>query len=381
MSIVIHHGSNGSYKTSGVIQDYFIPAALEGRVVVTNIRGVDYDKTFDILGDLVTPGFDVIYVDTDNLEGRQKLATFWHWVPLGALLLFDEAGVNFPKRWREKDLERLVLPNFEELGRPRDWVEAWEMHRHFNWDIVLSCPNIKSVRQDIRDTSEGAYKHRNNALVGMKGSYNEGFHSAQDNGSSVSQFITVKKKKIHERTFKLYQSTKTGQHQDTKASTSLLDNITLMVALVVSLSAFAYSAYGWIYHSPFEKASVEPVELVEKNQPVSNEKDIIKAVYVPSSDNTRVNVNKSYDLNPYKDYTFSILGFIKNSDKFLYLLQAKYKDRQYKINSKELEMVGYSFIPLSSCSATLVFKTYRENITCQGSNNPKPKGIPRGVGA
>ena len=215
MSIIIHHGSNGSYKTSGVIQDYFIPAALEGRVVVTNIRGVSYDNTFDVLGDLVASGFDVINVGTGTFEGREKLASFWHWCPLGALLLFDEAGVNFPKRWREKDLEKLILPNFTELGRPRDWVEAWEMHRHFNWDIVLSCPNIKSVRQDIRDTSEGAYKHRNNALVGMKGSYNEGFHSAQDNGSSSSQFITVKKKKINDRTVHPHGC---GEHRDLSVS-------------------------------------------------------------------------------------------------------------------------------------------------------------------
>ena len=41
MSIKIHHGFPGSYKTSGAVQDDFIPAALAGRHIVTNVRGLD----------------------------------------------------------------------------------------------------------------------------------------------------------------------------------------------------------------------------------------------------------------------------------------------------------------------------------------------------
>lgn len=45
VSIKIHHGPNGSNKTSGARQDDAVPALKDGRVIITNIRGtlISYD--------------------------------------------------------------------------------------------------------------------------------------------------------------------------------------------------------------------------------------------------------------------------------------------------------------------------------------------------
>lgn len=257
MSISIHHGANGSYKSAGVVQDEFIPAAITGRCVITNLRGCTTDNTFQVLPE-THDDFEVIHIDTSTKDGRERMARWFHWAPQGALLLFDEPSILFPKRWRDSDIKKLdnvdilkrmeLDPTFNEdhpYYMPVTMEEAFQMHRHWNWDIVIMTPNIKFVRAEIRDTAEGAYKHRNNKMIGLPGSYNQGFHKAEENGTNPTQFLSVEKKKIKPITFKLYQSTKTGKFQDSNSGTSLFKNGRLMVALVVAVSALGYSAYSY----------------------------------------------------------------------------------------------------------------------------------------
>ncbi|MFU4985178.1 zonular occludens toxin domain-containing protein, partial [Pseudomonas aeruginosa] len=107
------------------------------------------------------------------------------WAPRGAFLIFDETQLLFPKSWREKDLERFDYPGGPEAAhaadRPMGWLDAWTRHRHFNWDIVLTTPNISYIRDDIRMTCEMAYKHSNLAVIGIPGRYKEAQHDAQLN--------------------------------------------------------------------------------------------------------------------------------------------------------------------------------------------------------
>jgi zona occludens toxin len=88
MSIKIHHGPPGSYKTSGAVMDDFIPAARAGRTIVTNVRGLSsVDRVCDALGD-VPPEFDLIYLPTaehpDSAKNRDYLAKWFHWMPVPA---------------------------------------------------------------------------------------------------------------------------------------------------------------------------------------------------------------------------------------------------------------------------------------------------------
>ena len=48
MSIKIHHGPNGSYKTSGAIQDDAVPALKDGRVIITNVRGFTLERAYQV---------------------------------------------------------------------------------------------------------------------------------------------------------------------------------------------------------------------------------------------------------------------------------------------------------------------------------------------
>jgi zona occludens toxin len=363
MAISIHHGANGSYKTAGVVQDFLLPAIKSGRHVVTNIRGVSRDRSMELIEDC-HPDFDVTFVDTDTTAGRDEIARFWHWCPIGALLLFDEAGVLFPKRWRDSDIKKFDYPQGEHEGRPITFTEAFEMHRHYNWDIVLSAPNITLLRPDIRATTEGAYKHRNNKMIGLGGSYNEGFHSASENGSSPTQFLSVRRRKIKPIVFKLYDSTKTGKTSDSSTGTSLFYNGKLMVALACALPTIGYSIYSFSFNDPLAYESSTNLAHFEESLPVAVEAGLIKTNNIVGGGLPSWEVNSTYALGPFAGYEFEITAALSSPSKFLYYFNAVKSDGSFPITSTQLELAGYAVIRISDCAATIVYKAKRYNSTC-----------------
>jgi len=252
MSIKIHHGPPGSYKTSGAVMDDFIPAARAGRVVVTNVRGLDsVERVRSALGDDTVPdSFELIHLPTTEhpaaAENRAHLARWWHWLPHGAFMLLDEAQMIWPKTWKESDLRELDYPGGLEAAnaanRPFNWQSAFEMHRHYGWDMVLTTPNIDRLRPDVRQCAEGAYKHKNQAMIGLKGFYLEAFHLADDNGKSASDFLVLRNRRIKQEVWRLYDSTATGSFSDTIAGLSLLASPRILL-LVGALAA----CWGWFF--------------------------------------------------------------------------------------------------------------------------------------
>jgi len=140
MSIKIHHGANGSYKTSGAIQDDAIPAIHEGRIVITNVRGFTRESVLEAFPDLpdrVLDSFDVINLSMESIEDLDQMRRWFMWAPRGAFLIFDETQILFPKSWKEKDLEQFDYPGgieeAKKADRPTGWLDAWTRHRHWNW--------------------------------------------------------------------------------------------------------------------------------------------------------------------------------------------------------------------------------------------------------
>lgn len=254
MSIKIHHGPPGSYKTSGAVMDDFIPAARAGRVIVTNIRGLnDPERVRLALGDETIPeSFELHHLPTtehpDAQENRRMLARWFHWLPHGALLMMDECQMIWPKAWKESDLDALNYPGGVDAAsadnRPHNWAAAFEMHRHYGWDMVLTTPNIDRLRADVRQCSEGAYKHKNQAIIGLKGLYLEAFHMADDSGKSASDFLTLRNRRIKPEVWQLYDSTATGSFSDTIAGLSLFANPRILLLLGVLALAI-----GWFVKS------------------------------------------------------------------------------------------------------------------------------------
>ncbi|HHQ4693662.1 TPA: zonular occludens toxin family protein [Aeromonas veronii] len=227
MSIKIHHGAPGSYKSSGAIHTDVIPAIKAGRHIITNVRGFTAERCKEVLGKAVPDEFKVTYIDTEAQEGRDNLARFYHWAPKGVFFLVDEVQRIFPPAWRQSDLDRLDYPGGPEVakadGRPETIDVAFDMHRHHNWDFVFTTPNIKKVHAVIRAASETAIRHTNMKILGFGKRYKTVLHLADNSGASMSDVLQAKPfNKVPNYVFKLYDSTTTGQVTDTIAGSSIL---------------------------------------------------------------------------------------------------------------------------------------------------------------
>lgn len=272
MSIKIHHGPPGSYKTSGAIADDLKAAVLSGRHIITNVRGLsDKELIARVIEEESSKGigflkpekktipesFNLTYIKTDPTdtdfpeescsENMEMLRRFWHWSPNGAFFILDEVQEIWPKSYRETHLKKLEYPGGIEAAnadeRFLDIALAFEKHRHKNWDFIVTTPNINKVHPVVRGAAEGAYKHKNLAMLGelFKGRYIEGFHAADTNGKP-SDFYSVTRKKVPKYVFSLYKSTATGIVQDTTAGQSLFRNPKILGLGLMVLALIAYLA-------------------------------------------------------------------------------------------------------------------------------------------
>ncbi|MFP7409479.1 zonular occludens toxin family protein [Aeromonas veronii] len=238
MSIKIHHGAPGSYKSSGAIHTDVLPAIKAGRHIITNVRGFTAERCREVLGKAVPESFQVTYIETESQDGRDHFARFYHWAPKGAFFLVDEVQRIFPPSWRQSDLDRLDYPGgpdvAKEDGRPETIDVAFDMHRHHNWDFVFTTPNIKKVHAVIRAAAETAIRHTNMGLLGIGGRYKTVLHLADNSGSSMSDVLQAKPfNKVPKYVFKLYDSTTTGKVSDTIAGSSILRDPKILFFLAV----------------------------------------------------------------------------------------------------------------------------------------------------
>jgi zona occludens toxin len=375
MSIKIHYGPNGTYKTSGAIQDDLIPAFLAGRTIVTNIRGLSRERLFDALSLEIDPGGEVIEVECDTQAGMDRMARFFHWAPPGALIFVDEASSIWPKSWRPDKIAQLDYPGgpleAEKVDRPMNFYQAFEKHRHWNWDLVLTTPNIKKIRDEIRECSDGAYKHKNLALIGWGGRYIEGFHMSDDSGANQNDFISVNKRKIKPTTFKCYDSTKTGKVSDTISGRSLFKNPRVMLLLVVLGLAFFLIAR-------------KPVPAVLGGKPQvavasSSAAAVAAAPAVPEVDRAAgrlgidgnrvaamANAVEPSLIQEFKQGSFAVVGYMSKAGRSAYMLRFDGQGARGGVvfSSDELVRLGMMISERSDCAAELSYGSSRWLALC-----------------
>ncbi|MBD9633619.1 zonular occludens toxin domain-containing protein [Pseudomonas sp. PDM19] len=384
MSIKIHHGPNGSYKTSGAIQDDAVPALKEGRVIITNVRGFTLERAYTVFPDLPNTA-QIINLDLESLADLEKMRTWFQWAPRGAFLIFDETQLLFPKSWRERDLEKFDFPGgpeaAHEADRPMGWLDAWTRHRHFNWDIVLTTPNISYIRDDIRMTCEMAYKHSNLAVIGIPGRYKEAQHDAQLNRPPADGTI-VEYKRIKKQTFRLYQSTATGKTQDTKAGKSLLRSPKLVLLLALLAGTIGFVSYmgplkvvgGGAQQNPNPAHSQPASEPHPQGAALPAQAPAAARSTLPAG---AVFGQSGVPTLPLAEHPFAgrqiavaarVKGLVKGMQREMYMFVITDSEgRRLMLNSWQMGESGYGVKARSECVAELSYGEYHETIVCAGA--------------
>lgn len=264
MAAVIHHGPPGSFKTFSVIQYEVIPALQAGRIVVTNVRGLDFipriyqslykpltrlDKLLSKKPFSIPDGTRLISIPHDN-AGFQVMAEWYQWVPKNCLILMDEGQRVYPTRL--KDLSKYDYPGGREQAeidsRPATLEIAFDQHRHHGWDIYITTTNIAKINKEIRQVVEFAFRHRN--LTGLlpwyKNEWKEVRHSPSNSGESAShcigQYFT---KKADSRYFNCYQSTEVDEATNVTHNPSIFKQPKIVFASLAIILGLGYQIWFW----------------------------------------------------------------------------------------------------------------------------------------
>ncbi|MEH6628284.1 MAG: zonular occludens toxin domain-containing protein [Motiliproteus sp.] len=303
MTGVIHHGNPGSFKSFCVVQNAVIPALLKGRTVVTNIRGLDSLEQIEEAMDCKLPEeAQLIHVD-ETEKGFIAMRSFHHWVPIGALIAMDETQKIYSKK-RHRDLKQFDLKLTDAAGelrseedikancplwdgefeRPDSAETAIDMHRHYNWDIYCTTPNISKVHPEIREAFEVAYRHRalGALLPWWKNKWKEFTHDPEFSGKQLSHYMgSAKTYKADLRIFKCYKSTKTGKALGTAEVRPIYRDGKLQffgLAIICALSFFVYTAiqkldYGSVLTKDTNQAADEN-GLISNQSSADNNRDV-----------------------------------------------------------------------------------------------------------
>ena len=384
MSIVIHHGHPGSYKSFGVLQRHAIPALKEGRTIVTNIRGFDsLEKVEQAIGETLPDEAAIFNVDTEGREAKDYMARWFHWAPPGAMIIIDEAQAIYPAKRKDFRPENLDYPGGPDQAkqdeRPADMFEAYDMHRHYNWDVFLCTPNISKVHMDIRQAAQVAFRHYSmgELLPWKKGKWREVEHDPENSGKAKSHAYGIPKEyKADPIIFKTYQSTKTGQYQSNQGPQSVFKDKRVVAYLsiaVISLLVFAYLAVS-IFQRERTPLVTDPTAIESVDPTLGNALPDGPDVRRPQTDAANgPRVAGTVPRHPLADAPLSIAGTINRA----YLFHAQDHLGEFSITQAELFHFGYRVLYLQPCYAQLWWDGQKvQDIYCQRHRIEEPDPRP-----
>lgn len=353
MTTIVIHGPPGSCKTATAVWEYGVPALKAGRTVLTNIRGFTVEQVKKVFPDLPETAKTINLPLTP--EGYEQAARFFHDAPLGCLILLDEVQKIYPSSVRNPAIydrpEPRQLPETAQGETIQSVQHAFDQHRHLNWDIICTCPNISQVAGFIRDVVEVAYRQRpmSGVLPFMTNRIKRVKHQAVSNGFVTTYILGSETLKINPKAFECYQSTATGVIKSSEDKFSITSQPKLLFTLAFILIALL--ALG--YTSATKQPDTLPPENIYKNgSPVS-----FKATDKISGTSSNAFNNKLDD--PLSGYVNNLINRLKHYAGFVTVNNFRiyyFEGDDIKATSTDLHALNVTIKPISSEFIQLTYK-------------------------
>lgn len=290
MAITIRTGANGSYKSSYVAHFVILEALKAGRVVVTNLEGMQPLDEIERRLDIVFPSTArLIRIFSRDKAGIELWQHFFCWCPIGALIVIDECQDIFSKnigfrlekvfhrplveflpflprdyesffysRYVPVDMSSLDASEIDDRGQaefddkgriiyPFSFNEGFMRHRKYNWDIELLSPDWGQIDSAIRACAEQCFFHKaNDGMFWAKRKPIVFKHPKNCTTPVVprSKDPNVLSVKIPLDAFLLYKSTATGVARHSGAVNVLYKNPKFLAAFGLGIGCIGYFAYG-----------------------------------------------------------------------------------------------------------------------------------------
>ncbi len=392
MAVLVYHGPPGSYKTTWVVYEGLVPAWKAGKRIYTNIRGVTQERCLKYLGDT---GAEVFSSPSDTEEGLENWRRFFHVVEKDAVLIIDEIQLLYPTTITKKDWEQFDYKG-EDDWRPRGVWEAFQKHRHYSWDMFVTCQNIGQIHPEIRKPIEGCWKHRNQATVGVKGYVLREYHEI-DSRTVIRQEM-VSAKSVGKKVWKLYDSTATGKVTDTIVDASIFKSFKLWLIFgLISICLFFLirGFFTWSdrhgKNTPNTTNNTVPAKTDSKNTATGSH-SVAGAV-----DNRSRNSNLRNVSRPYEGFQFYLLsdavrtvkpifvtdknGVTTSTDyiqlKARFILVSQDLQEYFELDYDALKSLGYRLTVDGRCAARLYHgglepKYFVQHVGCYRSTDQRP---------
>lgn len=296
MAITIRTGANGSYKSAYSAYFVILSALKAGKVVVTNIEGMEPMSVIEKRLNITFPTTSkLIRVFSRDAAGVHLWTHFFCWCPIGAQIVIDECqdiyskniGFDMKKvtykpvedfitknkgedgllpesylsffysRYVPADMEQLQenetddrgIAEYDEQGRiiyPHTFNEGFQRHRKYNWDIELLSPDWKQIDTAIKACGEQNFFHKGRDQF----FWTKRKPLIWKHDKSVSTPVIPKSKDVNTTTqkipldsFLLYKSTGTGVAKAAGAMNTLFRSPKVIAIFIVLILCLGYLTY------------------------------------------------------------------------------------------------------------------------------------------
>ena len=296
MAITIRTGANGSYKSAYTAYFSIYQALKAGKVVVTNMEGMQPINVIEQRFDTKFPSTaKLLRVSSRDAAGVHLWTHFFCWCPIGALIVIDECQDIFSKNigfdmrkvsykpveefiskdegkdgllpqsylsffysrytpadmssLKESEIDDRGIAEYDDQGRiiyPHTFNEGFMRHRKYNWDIELLSPDWKQIDSGVKACSEQNFYHKGR---------DQFFWRKRDpliwkHDKSVStpvipktKDINITNKKIPLDAFLLYKSTGTGIAKQAGAMNTVFRSPKAIGIFLLFIACMGYIAY------------------------------------------------------------------------------------------------------------------------------------------
>lgn len=245
MAIMAYTGVMGSGKSYEGVATAALTALRDGRRVVTNISGFNFEAIRDHLGllrdgDLLEPEKVVVipskritephfFFDPENIEDTV--------VKAGDLVLIDEV-------WAFWGTDSKLLPEHQKFFR---------MHRHYtesgsgtSCDLVIMIQDLSSLHRFIKGVLESNLKFTKMKTLGLSSRYRVEVY--EGNKQRKTTLVSASVKKYDKRIFPLYKSYDSGAGNESVVDgrQNLFNNKWFLAVMVLAILGFFGSGWWFI---------------------------------------------------------------------------------------------------------------------------------------
>lgn len=256
--IICLTGNPGNGKSFESVREFIVPALSKGRIVYTNIRGIDPEKIRVYVAqtqkvELEKVGQVVPFTDEDILRfDFFPAAGQPGFVQPGGFVVIDEAHNYYRSDTRSFGDDH----PWRKVGIPDQHRRFFREHRHLVDDKGVSC-DVLLITQDVSDLNrslkvvvEFTYTCTKQKIFGASSKYRVNCY----NGAKISPRTLLSRKMRHfdKRIFDLYQSYKgAGGNEDSVQDGYVFwksrSFITMMLVILVAGGIGSYSIYSLFF--------------------------------------------------------------------------------------------------------------------------------------